>query len=218
MSDYWEELHKRYDGLGWTEKPSIFAEEIVEYLPKNGTLLDLGAGQGQDSVYFAQAGFAVFSTDIEVGIIERADEYSKEFFGKLDKPRPGMRFQVVDLQKKFPFEENTFNIVYSHLALHYFNKESTEKLFSEIYRVLKPGGVLAFLVNSVSDPEFNTGKKLEEGYFDTEGTHKRYFSVKDAKYFAKNFDVILCDDQGETYKDQDKGVHNLIRFVGKKLE
>ena len=103
MTSYWEELHKRYDGLDWTEKPSIFAEEVVQYFPKNGVLLDLGAGQGQDSVYFAQAGFSVFSTDREVSIIERADQYSKDFFANLDKPRPGMRFQLVNLQKKLPF-------------------------------------------------------------------------------------------------------------------
>ncbi len=59
MASYWEELHTRYDGLDWTEKPSIFAEEIIQYFPERGVVLDLGAGQGQDSIYFAQAGFQV---------------------------------------------------------------------------------------------------------------------------------------------------------------
>jgi len=29
---------------------------------------------------------------------------------------------------------------------------------------------------------------------------------------------ILLDDKGETYKDNKKDVHNLIRFVGKKIK
>jgi len=217
VASYWEELHKRYDDFDWTEKPSIFAEEVIQYLPKHGTLLDIGAGQGQDSVYFAQAGFQVFSTDKEISIIERADQYSKDFFAKQNVSRPGMRFQIVDLQQRFPFYSDTFDVVYSHLALHYFSIDETEKLFAEIYRVLKPGGIVAFIVNSVNDPEFNTGKRLEEHYFDTEGTYKRYFDTADALAFTKSFEVILCDQKGETYKDQAKDVHNLIRYVGKKL-
>jgi len=31
-----------------------------------------------------------------------------------------------------------------------------------------------------------------------------------------DFEIILLDNYGETYKDSAKGIHNLIRFVGRK--
>ena len=41
-------------------------------------------------------------------------------------------------------------------------------------------------------------------------------SVETAKNFAHDFTVLLADNNGETYKDAAVGVHNLIRFIGKK--
>ena len=39
---YWENIHKeKYDGQGWTEKPSIFAEEAYKHFPMDGTVLEL---------------------------------------------------------------------------------------------------------------------------------------------------------------------------------
>jgi len=212
---YWENIHKeKYDGQDWTERPSIFAEEIIRFLPKLGTVLELGTGQGQDSIYFRSRGYSVISTDREVGIIERADSNAHEFLGG---SYGAMRFQLLDLSREFNLRDTSIDIAYAHLSLHYFDTQTTEQIFAEIYRVLKPGGILAFLVNSVNDPEYNTGTKLEADYFETEGTTKRYFSADTARAFAKDFEVILCDEKGETYKDQAKGVHNLIRFVGRKV-
>lgn len=34
--------------------------------------------------------------------------------------------------------------------------------------------------------------------------------------YTSRFNTILCDELGETYKDADKGVHNLVRFIGRK--
>ncbi len=45
----WNQLHKQYKDTDWIDKPNIFATEIIQYLPRLGKLLDLGAGQGQDT-------------------------------------------------------------------------------------------------------------------------------------------------------------------------
>ena len=213
---YWENIHKeKYDGQGWTEKPSIFAEEAYKHFPMDGTVLELGAGQGQDSIYFRTKGYSVISTDRELSIIERADNNAHKYFnGSYD----AMRFQILDISKPFSLNDSSVDVVYAHLSLHYFKADTTEEIFREINRVLKPGGIFAFLVNSVNDPEYNTGTKIEEDYFETKKKKKRYFSEKSARELAKDFEVILCDENGETYKDQAKGVHNLVRFVGRKVK
>ena len=62
----WKDLHTNYQSQTWIEKPSIFAETAIQYFPKRGTLLELGAGLGQDSVFFAKQGYDVLSSDIDV--------------------------------------------------------------------------------------------------------------------------------------------------------
>lgn len=207
MSNVWEKLHKHYDGKDWLDKPSIFAEQVVGYLPASGSLLDLGAGQGQDSIYFAQAGYDVTSTDVEQSALDKA---------KLKAGDLSMTFIRVDVTKTLPFDDAAFDIVYAHLSLHYFDSVTTNAVMDEIYRVLKPGGVFAFFANSTTDPEYGTGERIEDDLFFVEGKTKRYMSPESARAFAHKFEVIIADDQGETYKDTDKGVYNLIRFIGKK--
>lgn len=209
MSEVWSDLHKSYKQQDWIDKPSIFAEQAIKYFPKSGKVLELGAGQAQDGCFFASLGYEVTATDVE----ETALELAKQ---KAANKSVAIELKKVDLREELPFESESFDVVYAHLSLHYFDKETTVRLFGEIQRVLKNGGVFAFFVNSVNDPEYKTGKELEPDYFQIDKTAKRYFSENTARKFAEWFDVNLLDELGETYKDSSKGVHNLVRFIGTK--
>jgi SAM-dependent methyltransferase len=209
MSTIWTDLHDKYKKQDWINKPSIFAEMASTYFPPTGTILELGAGLGQDSQFFAARGYHVISTDLESLTLQQSKEEVT------DDIRDKIVFQTIDLREPLPFPEASFEVVYAHLSLHYFDNATTTRIFKDIRHVLKPGGVLAFLVNSVNDPEYNTGKKLAEDYFEIDHMAKRYFSVASARTFVDGFSIELLDDDGETYKDKDKGVHHLVRFIGK---
>lgn len=52
----------------------------------------------------------------------------------------------LDVRKRFPYSDNTFHFVYtSHLLEHLLPAEA-EFCVSEIYRVLKPGGIVRIAV------------------------------------------------------------------------
>lgn len=203
-------MHSNYKGQDWIDKPSLFAETAIKYFPKSGKILDLGAGQGQDTRFFAEQGYRVISTDIS----DSALELSKM------KISPAIKENITvekhDLTSDLPFPNESFDAVYAHLSLHYFDRDTTTKIFDEIKRVLKSGGVLAFLANSTNDPEYKNGEEIEPDFFKIGEMSKRYLSVETARKFVWGLDVSLLDNLGETYKDNAKGIHNLIRFVGKK--
>lgn len=210
-NDTWDKLHTIYKKQDWINKPNLFAQNVVQYFPKKAKILELGAGQGQDTRFFAENGFTVVSTDIS----DLALEVNKE---KLpDNLKNNVIVKKLDLVKAIPFKDKEFDVVYAHLSLHYFDKEETQHIFREIYRVLKDGGILSILNNSISDPEYIQGQEIEPGYLSVDGTMKRFFSVDSLKEYIKNFKIILLDNLGTTYKDEAKGVNNLIRFVGTKL-
>ena len=205
----WSDLHSTYKNQEWINKASIFAEQALDYFPAKGMVLDLGAGQAQDSCYFAEHGYNVTATDIEDSALELAKE-------KATSNSVDIKIQKVDLRKKLPFQADSFDVVYSHLSLHYFDHETTASIFNEIYRVLKPGGTLALLANSVNDPEYKTGEMIEDGYFKIGKATKRYFSKNTVNEFTQRFNTVVADENGETYKDSAKGIHNLVRYIGKK--
>jgi len=207
--DPWSDLHQNYSKEDWIDKQNIFAEEVLEYFPQTGYVLCLGDGQGQDGRFFASQGYQVLSTDIS----DTALDINKS---KTDEAKiENIEIQKVDLEDPLPYPDASFDVVYAHLSLHYFTEEVTKQIFSEIKRVLKRGGIVAILVNSTSDPEFSTGKRIEQELFEIDGKLKRFFSTYSLDYFVKDYQVILLDDNGRTYKDEQKGVHNLIRFVGR---
>ena len=203
-------MHQKYSAHGLGVKPTKFAHEVLEHLPKSGYLLDLGAGQGQDSRLFAQHGFKVTTTDFTPAPLQISKKLA-------DTEGLEMTFQEVDVSKKLPFEDKTFDVVYSHMALHYFDKETTQRMFSEISRILNPNGVFATLLNTVEDSETTNPdfKEVEKDLFENPaGILKRYFSVESMRDLTHDyFDEVLLDNQGKTYKDE---IETLIRFVGKK--
>lgn len=209
QKDYWERAHKIYSKKSWINDTTIFARFAQGYFPKKGNLLDLGAGQGQDSRYFSKIGYNVISTDICDEALKLSSENAKKEY--LD-----VKFTQLDIAEKLPFVDNSFDIVYSHLALHYFTEKKTKEIFDEIYRVLKPGGIVASLFNTIEDPELDSPqfKKIEEGYYqDPFGLSKRYFSTSYLENITKELFVpIILDNKGEAYKDE---IKTLIRFIGK---
>lgn len=210
MNDEWNKLAKYYTAQEWIDKPNIFAEEALSYFPKKGYILCLGDGQGQDSRFFAQKGYKVLSTDISDVALEINNKKI------LELNLNNISVERLDLSLNFPYKKETFDIVYAHLSLHYFSEKITARIFKDIHDVLKKGGIVAVIVNSVNDPEINTGTRIEDDFYEVEGIYKRYFSIESMKGFIKEFKVVLLDDKGKTYKDEEKGTHDLIRFVGKK--
>jgi SAM-dependent methyltransferase len=206
----WNDLHQNYQKQDWVEKPSLFAESVLPYFPKSGKVLELGAGLGQDSIYFAKQGYDVVSTDIEINSLE------KNLFNQNDEIRKKIKAIHIDLTGPFPFEENSFEVVYAHLSLHYFDLDTTIKIINAIMRILKPGGTFAFLTNSVDDPEYNTGDRIEKDFFKIDKVTKRYFTTYSVYELTKGFEIDSLDNLGRTYKDEAKGITRLIRFIGHK--
>lgn len=207
--DHWFEKINKYFKDEWSDKPSLFAQFAVSYFPPKGSLLELGSGSGQDSVWFATKGYEVTQSDAVDAGFEGTLELAK-------KNGVSLIQSVVDLWQPIPFKDSTFEIVYAQLSLHYFTEAQTRKIFAEIKRVLKPGGKLATLFNSTTDPEYGEGTELETDYFQIKKLRKRFFSIVTTREFAKDFKILLVDANGETYKDNAIGVDGLVRLIAEK--
>ena len=204
--EYWNSKIQKYKQEDWAQRPSPFAKLVLPYI-SGENILELGTGAGQDGLWFATQGKDVVmsdATDNNFGEIKKQAKDSVEL----------VRF---DITQTFPFEDKSFDAVYAQLVVHYFNNEITELIFSEMNRVLKKGGVIALMVNSVNDPEYDKSVASDEDIIITKGLSKRYFSIESFKPFVKEFEVLLFDNNGRTPKDDAVNNSGMIQFIGKKV-
>jgi ubiquinone/menaquinone biosynthesis C-methylase UbiE len=204
---YWDKAHiEKYSKSDWANKPSLFLQYALQYFPKSGSVLDIGTGQGQDAIHLQFLGYQVTAID-----------YSDVALKNAKKKTNGVTFLKVDTAKGLPFNDESFDVAYSHMALHYFDMKTTKKVFEDIHRILKPGGILAIITNTVDDPERHSRDytKIEDNFYKTDRLVKRYFSIEDMKNVTIGlFESLVLDNKGETYKDE---IKSLIRFIGKKI-
>lgn len=115
-------------------KPSKLVKIFLRIIEK-GKILEIGCGNGRDSLFLAQNGLNVVGIDLSRKAVELAQKNFEE-----SKISGKILFKVADAEK-LPFPARTFDGVYSIGVLHSTN---LDKSFAEIARVIKPGG-LAFL-------------------------------------------------------------------------
>src|SRR5215469_2761534 len=62
----------------WGKTPSGFAREIADRLSAGSRVLDLGCGEGRDSVYFAARGFEVTGLDVSPEAVAKGRRLAEE--------------------------------------------------------------------------------------------------------------------------------------------
>jgi SAM-dependent methyltransferase len=105
------------------------------------TILELGCGTGNDAARLAHEGYAVTAIDLSREAIGQAQAR----FGSL------ARFLVADMTQQLSFPDGTFDAVMSNVALHMFPDRVTRVVFAQVDRLVRPGGLFVFHVNSLED-------------------------------------------------------------------
>lgn len=93
-------------------------------------ILDIGAGLGESSVYFALQGAQVTTTDISPLMVAKVLELAAKFTVQVEG--------IVSTAEALNVPENHFDFVYIANTIHHVADRG--KLFSQIRRALKPGG------------------------------------------------------------------------------
>ena len=170
QSTLWDTLHEDGKVNHSLDKPTRFAEEVQDLISANSKIIELGCGVGSDSYYFTQHGHQVLATDFSKVAIDNNKKHFKE---------DGLKFEILDIGKAMDFPNNSFDVVYARLSLHYFTDKVTREIFKELSRILKPNGLICFLCKSTNDPVYGKGREVEKDMYE-ENSHIRHF-------FSKNY-------------------------------
>lgn len=174
------------------EAPSVAAIKAAEILKNENktNILELGGGQGRDTIFFAQNGFNVQVLDYCLSGVESITQKAK----KKDLSQ-NITAECHDIRKLFPFENNSFDACYSHM---FYCMELTtnelELISSEIRRILKPGGLNIYTVRHTGDSHFGSGIHRGEDMYEVGGFIVHFFSKEKVHHLAKGYVVLNIEE------------------------
>jgi SAM-dependent methyltransferase len=179
-------------------KPAIKAAEFFEKEGKT-KILELGCGQGRDTIYFARRGFMVYALDYSTQGLEAINERAQEL---------GLSHLIVakvhDVRTPLPFADETFDACFSHMLFCMaLTTSELEFLSNEIRRVLKPAGLNFYTVRNTTDAHYRTGIHRGEDLWEIGGGFiVHFFSRGKVEHLAKGYEIVSIEefDEGEILK------------------
>lgn len=156
------------------------------------TILDCGAGGKMPPLsLFLQNGYKTYGIEISDKQIERAEAFSKEHKVNLNIANGDMR--------KLPFENESFNYVYSYNSIFHMKKADIKTAVNEIKRVLKPGGLCLVNFLSINDEDYRKGEKAGDGEFfrieDGEKILHAYYDINEAEDHFKDMKILFKENR-----------------------
>ncbi len=136
------------------------------------SVLELGCGEGIDTVRICEHAKSVVASDINPRVIAGSN----------------LSVRALDHSKPLPFEEDEFDVVVGSLCLHYFHWKKTVEVVGEISRILGSKGTFLGRFNSIDDTNYGAVgyTPIEEGFYDVKGTFKRFFEEGDIRALFGN--------------------------------
>lgn len=114
----------------FVEKPAM--KELLDDL-RGKLVLMLGCGSGEETSLLEEYG----ATDM-IGV-----DLSSESVRLAQATYPHHTFVIGDMHQ-LEFDDESFDFIYSSLTIHY--SKAPEKVYEEMHRILKPGGMMLFSV------------------------------------------------------------------------
>ena len=197
--------------------PAKFDSELKRYLNliPGKEVLDLGIGQGRNSIPLAELGFNVTGVDYSTKCLQ----ICKNTCNKLNLIHSDIR--------TFNIEKNKYDLIQSRFVLHFFHKYGLYEIIKNIKNNIKISGIVYIYVFSLNDPKFqkytNSSEfdKLENNIFHHKisDTYVSFFTKDEILNLFKDFKIISISDEycldlgGEVAH-----YSGFIKYIGKKVK
>jgi len=190
QSQHWEK--------NFSSKPEMFGLEPSEPAKKSlklfkekniNKIIELGAGLGRDTIFFAKNYIHVTALDYSSSGIKVINEKAEK--QNLSK---NISTKIFDIRKKLPFEDESVDACFSHmLYCMALTSLEIESLNNEIFRILKPGGINIYTVRHINDGDYKKGIHRGEDLYENDGFIVHFFSKEKVKSYLRGFQNIIIE-------------------------
>ena len=191
QQEHWQTtFSQKPDMFGLT--PSEPAARAAEQFEREGKrrILELGSGQGRDSLFFADRGFQMTAADYTQTAVETiaSKAQSAGLSHRIDAVRQ-------DVRERLAFPDEVFDACYSHMLFCMaLTTAELERLSHEVWRVLRPGGLNVYTVRHTGDAHYGTGIHRGEDMWEVGGFIVHFFDREKVNHLAKGFEIVSIDE------------------------
>lgn len=200
-AEYWKDRWQKRK----IREANPFAKKALSHLEDSDAkkVLDLGCGDGGDARLFSKEGYDVTAVDISESGIE-----------KIKKTAPAIYSLRSDI-KDVNFPPASFDAIYSHLSMYYFNEDEVRQIMQKVYSWLKPHGLVFISCKSTEDALYGKGEKFAKDTYKTNpnGHWRRFYTEDYMREVLKNFKILSIEKTTGVY---DEYKSSFIEGVGQK--
>ncbi len=207
----WDKIYKDQGEVQFDVLPTVRVATDIFIRNDCKSVMDLGCGTGRHSIYLAQQGFKVYATDIsQTGL-----EITKSKAEKLNLSN--IEFEQQDM-RDISFDDNSLDGILCVWTTGHGTLEDSRKNVNEIYRVLKPNGVVVIDYVSIFDENYGKGKEIEKDTFinNVEGEENiphHYSTFEELKELYSSFSHAEITPIDYHFLDNYGGKHTIKAFV-----
>ena len=190
QSQHWEKNFSNKPEMFGLE-PSISAKKALNFFKekKINNIIELGAGLGRDSIFFAKNNIKIQALDYSSSGIKIINHKIKK-----DNLSNYISTKLFDVREKLPFQDNSVDACYSHmLYCMALTIADLQKLNNEIHRILKPNGLNIYTVRHTNDGDYKNGKHIGEDLYENDGFIVHYFSEEKVNSLLNGFKNIALE-------------------------
>ena len=190
QSQHWEKNFSNKPEMFGLE-PSISAKKALNFFKekKINNIIELGAGLGRDSIFFAKNNLKIQALDYSSSGIEIINHKIKR-----DNLSNYISTKLFDVREKLPFKDNSIDACYSHmLYCMALTIADLQKLSNEIHRILKPNGLNIYTVRHTNDGDYKNGNHIGEDLYENDGFIVHYFSEEKVNSLLNGFKNITLE-------------------------
>jgi SAM-dependent methyltransferase len=170
------------------EEPSDAAVAAADAFAAAGVqkVLELGAGQGRDTLYLARRGFHVQALDYASEGVE-AIEAKAAAAGLADRVSVGLH----DVRNRLPVADAAVDASYSHMLLCMsLTTPELERLVADLRRVLRPDGLVVYTVRTTEDAHYGAGLAHGDDMYEHGGFVVHFFDRELVEHLASAFELL----------------------------
>ena len=162
---FWEKTYRDDSVSTFAKEPTADIAEYWTLFPVGGTVLDVGCGEGRNSVFLAEKGFVVNAFDISIAGIEKARRIAST-------RGVNVNFMCNDLSV-FSFTKS-YDVILSHGVLHLCEKADRDVFIEQAKRNTVAGGYNVFEVFTNRLPATPDNAPCTKSLFDVGELPSRY--------------------------------------------
>lgn len=189
-------------GIAADIKPSQILSLVWRNFLSNSKILDLGCGQGIDSLFLAKNDFSVTAIDSSDVAINQIKIKKDEF--KLDN----LELICGDISD-FDIEKNKYQVIICRNVLNFLNKDKALKILNNLQNNIQKGSYIIIEIFTKNDPSFVSNNKFTS-YFE-EQELLNIFSGYKIIYYLEN---VVLDSGHPGFPNPHK--HGVARIIAQK--